>query len=108
MLEKTTRINFLYDFYQSLLTDKQRAYMRAYYLEDLSLGEIADIHDVSRQAIYDNVKRTEKMLEEYESKLQLFERFERRMAAIQSMEAALENDDRETVKEVLKILKRQE
>lgn len=82
--------------------------MRAYYLEDLSLGEIADIHDVSRQAIYDNVKRTEKMLEEYESKLQLFERFERRMAAIQSMEEALENDDCETVKEVLKILKRQE
>ncbi len=91
MLEKTTRINFLFDFYHSLLTDKQRTYMNAYYLEDLSLGEIADIHNVSRQAIYDNVKRTEKMLEEYESKLQLFERFEKRMETIEELERTLQD-----------------
>ncbi|WP_336968253.1 sigma factor-like helix-turn-helix DNA-binding protein, partial [Bacillus cereus] len=50
MLEKTTRMNYLFDFYQSLLTQKQRSYMSLYYLDDLSLGEIAEEFDVSRQA----------------------------------------------------------
>ena len=78
MLEKTTRINYFYDFYQSLLTQKQQSYMSLYYLDDYSLGEIADEYDVSRQAVYDNIKRTEAMLEEYEEKLLLFQKFQER------------------------------
>ncbi|MGG0657907.1 putative DNA-binding protein [Rummeliibacillus pycnus] len=78
LLEKTTRMNFLFDFYQALLTDKQRSYMQLYYLDDHSLGEIAESYDVSRQAVYDNIRRTETMLEEYEEKLQLFEKFQNR------------------------------
>lgn len=78
LLEKTTRMNFLFDFYQALLTDKQRSYMQLYYLDDLSLGEIAESYDVSRQAVYDNIRRTESMLEEYEEKLQLFGKFQNR------------------------------
>ncbi len=49
MLEKTNRINYLYDFYQALLTPKQSSYMALYYLDDYSLGEIAEEYDVSRQ-----------------------------------------------------------
>ncbi|MHC0037194.1 putative DNA-binding protein [Pseudoneobacillus sp. C159] len=75
MLEKTTRMNYLYDFYQSLLTEKQQSYMSLYYLDDYSLGEIAEEYEVSRQAVYDNIKRTETMLEEYEAKLLLFSKF---------------------------------
>ena len=78
LLEKTTRMNFLFDFYQALLTEKQRSYMQLYYLDDHSLGEIAEVYDVSRQAVYDNIRRTETMLEEYEEKLQLFEKFQNR------------------------------
>ncbi|PKC51704.1 SRP54-domain-containing protein, partial [Rhizophagus irregularis] len=52
----------------ALLTDKQRSYMELYYLDDLSLGEIAESYEVSRQAVYDNIRRTEAMLEEYEDK----------------------------------------
>ncbi|WP_409305392.1 putative DNA-binding protein [Peribacillus sp. SCS-155] len=78
MLEKTMRINYLYDFYQSLLTEKQKSYMSLYYLDDYSLGEIAEEFDVSRQAVYDNIKRTEAMLEEYEAKLLLFQKFQER------------------------------
>lgn len=78
MLEKTTRMNYLYDFYQSLLTPKQRSYMSLYYLDDFSLGEIAEEYDVSRQAVYDNIKRTENMLEEYEEKLSLLQKFQER------------------------------
>jgi len=75
MLEKTNRMNYLYDFYQSLLTEKQRSYMSLYYLDDYSLGEIADEYEISRQAVYDNIKRTEAMLEEYEMKLRLLEKY---------------------------------
>jgi predicted DNA-binding protein YlxM (UPF0122 family) len=78
VLEKTTRINYLYDFYQSLLTPKQRSYMSLYYLDDFSLGEIAEEYQISRQAVYDNIKRTEAMLEEYEEKLLLFQKFQDR------------------------------
>jgi len=78
VLEKTTRMNYLYDFYQSLLTPKQRSYMSLYYLDDFSLGEIAEEYNVSRQAVYDNIKRTEAMIEEYEEKLLLFNKFQER------------------------------
>ncbi|AJD90970.1 hypothetical protein JMA_16530 [Jeotgalibacillus malaysiensis] len=88
MLEKTTRVNFLYDFYQMLLTPKQRSYMSLYYLDDYSLGEIAEEYDVSRQAVYDNIRRTEAMLEEYESKLLLFQKFQERTKVIGELKAA--------------------
>ncbi|MED1820412.1 putative DNA-binding protein [Bacillus subtilis] len=77
-LEKTTRMNYLFDFYQSLLTSKQKSYMSLYYLDDFSLGEIAEEYKVSRQAVYDNIKRTEAMLEQYEEKLLLLKKFQER------------------------------
>ncbi len=89
MLEKTNRMNFLFDFYQSLLTPKQRNYMSLYYLDDLSLGEIAEEFGVSRQAVYDNIKRTEAMLEEYEEKLSLFRKFQERSAILNNMKEIL-------------------
>lgn len=91
MLEKTTRMNYLYDFYQSLLTPKQRSYMSLYYLDDFSLGEIAEEYDVSRQAVYDNIKRTEAMLEEYEEKLLLFQKFQERSKLISTMKNILKD-----------------
>ena len=93
MLEKTTRMNYLYDFYQSLLTPKQRSYMALYYLDDISLGEIAEEYNVSRQAVYDNIKRTETMLEEYEEKLLLFKKFQERTKLIEEMKEILKQDE---------------
>ncbi|MFS0637450.1 putative DNA-binding protein [Mesobacillus foraminis] len=92
MLEKTTRMNYLYDFYQALLTPKQQSYMSLYYLDDYSLGEIAEEYDVSRQAVYDNIKRTEAMLEEYEEKLMLFQKFQERKNLIARMKENLTQD----------------
>ncbi|MCM3709968.1 putative DNA-binding protein [Sporosarcina luteola] len=103
MLEKTTRVNFLYDFYQTLLTEKQRIYMQLYYLDDLSLGEIADEYGVSRQAVYDNVRRTEAMLEDYEEKLKLFSKFRNRMEIIEKLEQLVLGND-EASKEVRMLL----
>lgn len=93
MLEKTTRVNYLYDFYQTLLTEKQRVYMQLYYLDDLSLGEIAEEYGVSRQAVYDNVRRTEAMLEDYEEKLNLFSKFRKRMEIIDKLEQLVLGND---------------
>lgn len=71
-IEKTNRMNALFEFYSTLLTEKQMNYMELYYADDFSLGEIAEEFQVSRQAVYDNIKRTEKILEDYERKLHLF------------------------------------
>lgn len=101
MLEKTTRINYLFDFYQTLLTPKQRNYMELYYLEDYSLGEISETFDVSRQAVYDNIRRTEAMLEEYEEKLNLYEKFQERQQLIDKLQDRLKNQ-----KEVQDLLER--
>ncbi|OXS78523.1 putative DNA-binding protein [Domibacillus enclensis] len=92
MLEKTMRMNYLYDFYQMLLTDKQRSYMSLYYLDDYSLGEIADEYEVSRQAVYDNIKRTEAMLEEYEAKLGLLKKFQQRQMLIDQLKQQADAD----------------
>ncbi|MFC5603036.1 putative DNA-binding protein [Sporosarcina koreensis] len=107
MLEKTTRVNFLYDFYQTLLTEKQRVYMQLYYLDDLSLGEIAEEYGVSRQAVYDNVRRTEAMLEDYEEKLKLFSKFQKRMEIIDKLEQLVLGNDQasEEVRMLMNALK---
>ncbi|WP_026674311.1 putative DNA-binding protein [Alkalihalobacterium bogoriense] len=89
MLDKTLRMNYLFDFYQALLTSKQRQYMSLYYLDDYSLGEIAEEFEVSRQAVYDNIKRTEAMLEEYEEKLALLKKFEERAQLLSLLKAAI-------------------
>ncbi|MFD1952704.1 YlxM family DNA-binding protein [Paenibacillus thailandensis] len=75
-LAKTTRINALFDFYEPLLTEKQRTFLKYYFLDDYSLGEIASESGISRQAVFEHIKRAENALEEYESKLKLLARHE--------------------------------
>lgn len=65
----------LFDFYGPLLTDKQREIFDYAVGEDMSLGEIAETTGVSRQAIHDMIRRTERLLEGYEAKLGLAEKF---------------------------------
>lgn len=92
MLEKTTRINMLYDFYHELLTKKQMQYMELYYREDYSLAEIAHHNDVSRQAVHDTIRRTEQHLEMYEKKLQLYEKFTKRHEALDLLENLIQKE----------------
>lgn len=106
MLEKTTRINYLFDFYQDLLTPKQQNYMSLYYLDDFSLGEIAEQFQVSRQAVYDNIKRTEAMLEEYEEKLHLYGKFCARQKLLHKLTSLLEKKlNQAECEEIFHILK---
>lgn len=109
MIEKTIRMNYLYDFYHSLLTLKQNQYMSMYYLDDWSLGEIAEHFGVSRQAVYDNIKRTGDLLEEYEQKLQLHSRYEERRKLIEILKSMTqENESPDRFIQVVKSLEKLE
>ncbi len=92
-LVKTLRMNYLFDFYQSLLTNKQRYYLELFYLEDYSLSEIADTFNVSRQAVYDNIRRTGDLVEDYEKKLELYQKFEQRREIYDEMKQHLSNPE---------------
>ncbi|NPV43074.1 MAG: YlxM family DNA-binding protein [Firmicutes bacterium] len=75
-MQKFLEINLLYDFYGKLLTKRQSEFIELYYNHDLSLGEIAEQYSISRQGVYDILKRAEKILENYEKKLGLVEKFQ--------------------------------
>ncbi|GMA49079.1 hypothetical protein GCM10025857_04360 [Alicyclobacillus contaminans] len=71
MIDKVTRTVSLYDWYGALLTDRQRELIELYYFDDLSLAEIAEQLNISRQAVHDNLKRAEEQLEHFEGALHL-------------------------------------
>ena len=74
-MEKIVRQGMLYDFYGELLTEHQRAVYGELVTNDMSLSEIAEEQGISRQAVHDIIKRCDKQLETYESKLHLLENF---------------------------------
>ena len=76
MLEKLERLILLYDFYGPLLTERQKQAIELYYEADLGLSEVAQQMGITRQGVYDLLKRTERALEEYELRLRLAARFQ--------------------------------
>lgn len=64
-------ITKLYDVYQGLLTSKQREYFEAYYFDDLSIGEIAENYNISRNGVFDQIRKVVAILSSYEEKLQI-------------------------------------
>lgn len=92
-LEKNNRINFLFDFYDTLLTEKQQNVIRYYFQDDYTLGEISALSGISRQAVYEHVKRAETVLEEYESKLHLLEKHHQWIALCETATKCIEQLD---------------
>ncbi|MEW6082940.1 MAG: YlxM family DNA-binding protein [Bacillota bacterium] len=82
-------ISLLGDLYGELLTDKQRLFFRLHHDEDLSMGEIALQHGVSRPAVHRAVKRAEGLLLDYERKMGLGARLVRDRQILSDLEAAL-------------------
>lgn len=70
-MEEIIYYSALFDYYQNLLTDVQRKYFEDYYFNNLSLQEIADSYDVSRNAISKTLKEIKEKLDYYESNLKL-------------------------------------
>ena len=71
-LEKKNYYNSLYQYYGSLFTSKQQEMFESYYIDDFSLSEIALNLNVSRNAVWDTIKKVIDKLEEYEEKLKLY------------------------------------
>ena len=74
-MEKIVRQSLLFDFYGELLTEHQKQIYEDVVMNDLSYSEIARDSGISRQGVYDMMKRSDKILEEYEAKLHLVEKF---------------------------------
>ena len=74
-MEKIVEQALLYDFYGELLTERQKEIYEDFVLNDLSLGEIAIDRDISRQGVYDIIKRCNRQLAGYEEKLHLVRKF---------------------------------
>jgi len=70
-MEEVIYYSELYDLYKNLLTDKQKEYFEEYYFNNLSFSEIAENYNVSRNAVYRQVKFTKDILDNYEEKLML-------------------------------------
>lgn len=104
-MQDRLNIALLYDFYGPLLTARQQALVQAYYLEDLSLAEIAGNEGVSRQAVHDLIKRSEQALVEYEEKLGFIREHQQRQARLARLEEALRQQDSDTALTVLTELK---
>ncbi|QGQ96197.1 DNA-binding protein [Paenibacillus psychroresistens] len=106
-LEKNTRINLLFDFYEALLTEKQQNFTRYYFQDNYTLGEISSLFHITRQAVYEHIKRAELVLEDYESKLHLVEKHQQRGQMIQEIElqiTAIQDSASSEVKQQLKAL----
>ena len=83
--------SMLFDFYGELLTEKQREYYDLHYNEDLSLAEIAQVSGISRQGVWDIIRRAEAAMTEIEEKTGLIRRFTERNARIDELERELED-----------------
>ena len=98
-MERKVMQTYLYDFYGELLTDHQRDIYEEFVLDDLSLSEIAQEEGISRQGVHDLVKRCDRILEGYEGKLHLLERFLNTKEKVSKIRALSQNyqDQKESV-----------
>lgn len=71
LLKKLDKFNQLYIVYGPLLTKRQRQYFELYYFDNYSLQEVADFLEVSKNAVFDQLSKVEKKLEDYESKINI-------------------------------------
>ena len=89
-MEDTVLRTMLFDFYGDLLTAKQRECFDLHYHEDLSLAEIAAMANITRQGVWDNIRRAEVSLHDMEDKTGLVRRFERQRETALVLRAELE------------------
>lgn len=96
-MEQNLNLTNLYDYYGELLTDKQKEYFEYYYMENLSLSEISENYNISRNAVHKQIKDAENKLLFYESKLKLSEKSKR-------IEELLNNVDEKIKEQILDLV----
>jgi predicted DNA-binding protein YlxM (UPF0122 family) len=95
----------LKDFYGPLLTEKQQAVLDLYCENDWSFSEIAGLMNISRQAVYDLIKRAQNSLETYESKLGLLRKFLDTRKQLEEVYTVLTTDDNLDKQKLTKVIK---
>jgi uncharacterized protein len=104
-LKDLEHMALLFDFYGPLLTARQQELIQAYYLEDLSLAEIAGEDGVSRQAVHDLIKRAHAALVEYEEKLGFVREYKERQCRLSQLAEALDQQDLAAARAVIEEIK---
>lgn len=104
---KNLKVAYLLDFYGNLFGDKQREILEMYYQEDMSLSEIASSVGITRQGVYDNIRRGEKEILSMESKLMLMDRFLQISDSLDKIEEALKSKsiDDKTISDELRLIR---
>ena len=97
-MEEKVRISILLEIYGNLLTEKQYEFMDYYYNQDLSLSEIGDNNDITRQAVRTILLKSKKKLEEYESKLKFMQKEKKIKKCIEELEET--NADKKILKKI--------
>lgn len=99
-LEKSIRINNLLDQYGKLLTIHQMEVLSLYYQMDLSLSEISEQLNISRNGVYDAIKKGINLLEKYESKLHLVQKKEELDAYFESLKQNCSKEELEIINKI--------
>ncbi len=94
-MENFAKINLYYDFYGALLTNRQQQLIELYYGENWSLAEISQEIQISRQAVYDTLKRAVQTLQKYEAKLRLVAKAQQQQVLLKKALGLLKDDYQE-------------
>ena len=89
-MEKFVEQTLLYDFYGELLTEHQRSVYEDVVLNDYSCTEVAQERGISRQGVHDLIRRCDRILEDYEEKLHLVEKFLKIREKVEEIQNAAE------------------
>ena len=108
MPDETVLRTMLFDFYGELLTEKQREYFDLHYNADLSLAEIAESSGISRQGVWDIIRRAEATLRETERKTGLVQRYGDQRQTLADMERKLRRLEALTSGEGLELVRQME
>ncbi len=95
MINETIYLNILYDYYGELLTEKQKEFFESYYFENLTLQEIADMNNISKNAVHKTLMTIAEKLKYYEEKLEFYQKTEKIKECIK---------DETILKQILEIL----
>lgn len=104
MLEHV-KMSLLADYYGGLLTEYQLKIVRGYYDEDLSLNELAEETGVTRQAVYDILRRAGDKLKDYEAKLGLVSKITCLISRIETVMVSTDTKTAQTLREILDEIK---
>jgi len=100
-MDEFLRKSLLYDYYNGLLTPKQREVYELYYHNDMSLSEIAESGLTTPQAVSDMLKRVDRLLEKYEASLTLAKNREIVKQKLEEVEKLVDNDNTNEINKLL-------